>query len=187
MQPAVFPRVYVAGSAGNGEEGKMPTARASNAPRSALRAACAGLVLLGALAATAVQAKEVISVRLEPTARNAGRNGSAMVYPVGDRTGVRLTVSGVPSHTSRPIHLYSALYEGSCKDGETGPTYPMRGRTLADSLVHPAGIGAYRGPLSLSHDLDVPFERLKGTPFAISVRLGPADGNDEILCGDSPG
>lgn len=157
-------------------------------PRSA--AACAaglGVVFLGALAAEETYgdegAKALISLRLDATNYNAGRIGTAVVYPVGDKTGVSLTISGVPDYTSRPIHLYSYLFEGSC--GSRSGGHALTDKVLASSVGRPGAIAAFRGPVQIAHNIDLPFERLKATPFGISVRLGPADGNHEIYCGST--
>jgi len=157
-----------------------------------LTALAAGMVLIffGPLAVKEAYGNEgtknVINVRLDPTRYNAGRSGNAVVYPVGDKTGITLTVSGVPDYTSRPIHLYSYLFEGSCVSRDSGPTYALTDRILAESIAHPGAIAAFRGPVRISHSVPLSFEKLRATPFAISVRLGPADGNYEILCGNIP-
>lgn len=149
-----------------------------------------GLILCGPLAVKEAYGNEgtgnLISVRLDPTRYNAGRGGNAVVYPVGDKTGITLTVSGVPGYTSRPIHLYSYLFEGSCVSRDAEPKYALTDRTLAESIAHPGAIGAFRGPVRISHSVPLSFKELRATPFAISVRLGPADGNYEILCGNIP-
>lgn len=148
-----------------------------------------GLICCGSLAARAGDgndgAKNLITVRLEPSRYNAGRIGSAVLVPAGDKTGIALTISGVPAYTSRPIHLYSYLFEGSCESRNSRPRYALTDRVLAESVTHPNAIAAFRGPARITYSVAVSFERLRATPFAISVRLSPADGNYEIFCGNA--
>ncbi|BAL26368.1 hypothetical protein [Azoarcus sp. KH32C] len=162
----------------------------SNARLATVLAAGVGMIFLGPLAVTEALgnegAKDFITVRLDSTRYNAGRTGNAVVYPVGDKTGITITASGVPSYASRPIHLYSYLFEGSCANRAPGPTYTLTDHTLAESIVRPTAVGAFRGPVRISHSVALPFERLRATSFAISVRVAPADGNYEIFCGSSP-
>lgn len=148
------------------------------------------LLCLGPLAAKDESdhegAKKLITIRLEPTRYNAGRSGTALLVPVGDQTGITLTISGVPTFTSRPIHLSSTLIEGSCENRNAGKKHALNDHVLAESIVHSQDMGAFSGPVRITHRVALPFEKLKTTPFAISVRLTPADGNQEIFCGNSP-
>lgn len=147
-----------------------------------------GVVCCSALAAGNSKdgGRNFITAQLQPTRNNPGKIGSAILAPVGDKTAITLTVSGVPSTTSRPIHLYSYLFEGSCKGGESGKKYALTRNVLAEPIDKPGAIGAFSGPARINQNVDVSFERLRATPFAISVRLGPADGNQEIFCGNVP-
>ncbi|RJG02533.1 hypothetical protein [Noviherbaspirillum sedimenti] len=149
-----------------------------------------GLLCCSALAAAAGDSRDgvrnSITARLDATRYNPGKIGSAILVPVRDQTGITLTISGVPSETSRPIHLYSYLFEGSCEGGESGMKYALTKNVLAQSVNDPEAIGAFQGPVRISQRVPVSFDRLRSTPFAISVRLAPADGNHEIFCGDIP-
>jgi len=147
-----------------------------------------GIVSCSALAAGDSKdgGKNSITAQLQPTKNNPAKIGSAILVPAGKKTAITLTVTGVPSTTSRPIHLYAYLFEGSCKGGESGMKYALTKTVLAESVDDPSAIGAFRGPVRIRQKVDVPFEKVRSAPFAISVRLGPADGNQEIFCGDLP-
>ncbi len=125
-----------------------------------------------------------ITVQLEATSNNPGKTGTAILVPVGKKTGMTIEISGVPNDTPRPIHLYAVLFEGSCAKRNSKPMYVQTKPGLARSLVDPSAIGAFIGPAQISQDVPIPFDKLQTTPFAISVRLGPEDGNIEIFCGD---
>jgi hypothetical protein len=146
-----------------------------------------GLLCLGALAlgAHAKDASELIQLQLVPTTYNAGKIGTAVITPSREQTGVNITVSGVPDYTARPVHLYTYLIEGSCQSQASA--VPLKGSPLAESLLSPGSIGAYRGPVRLSYRVPRPFEEFSTRRFAISVRLGPADGGREIFCGEKVG
>lgn len=149
-----------------------------------------GAGLLGVLAiAGAAQARnaELIQLRMQSTPYNAGRVGMAVVSPSRDQTGINLTLSGVPDQITRPVHLYTYLIQGSCESRDAASAVALRGPALAESVVSPTAIGAYRGPVRLSYRVPRPFEEFTTRPFALSVRLGPADGGQEIFCGEKLG
>lgn len=125
------------------------------------------------------------SIRLVGTGYNAGKIGTAILVPEGDKTIVHLTLSGVPSGTSLPIHLYPYVYEGTCSSHKLKARYALTDHVLAQSIIRPRAIGAFRGPVQLSQSIPVAFETIRATQYAISVRTSPADGNREIFCGDN--
>lgn len=129
--------------------------------------------------------RNLMSIRLAPTRYNAGEIGTAMLAAVGDKTAMTVNISGVPDYTSRPVHLYSYIYDGTCLERAQTPRYALTERVLASSLLRPGAIGAFRGPASISATIPASFERLRNTRFAISVRAGPADGSRELFCGDN--
>lgn len=159
---------------------------------SARLSAClqAGLFCVGALATGFVQAlpsdADRIEIPLHPTRFNAGKTGVAVLHRSGDRATMNVAISGVPFDAVRPIHLYPYLVSGSCESRSQAPAYALPDDVLSQSLVDPMSIAA-AGPAHLSYPVDLPFDRLRSAPFAVSVRLSPAEGNREIFCGNSVG
>ena len=115
---------------------------------------------------------------------NAGHNGRAFLIPTGNRTVVRIEVSGVTGFVARPVHLYTFIFAGSC--GARGPTpaYALTDVVLASPVAHPGSIGAFTGPMTISNAAPVPIVALRATPHAIVVKTAPADGNHALFCGD---
>ena len=124
------------------------------------------------------------SIRLVGTGYNAGKIGKSTLVPEGDKTVVHLMLSGVPNGTL-PIHLYPYLYEGTCSSHKLKARYALTDHVLAQSIIRPQAIGAFRGPVRLSQSIPVAFETIRATQYAISVRTSPADGNWDIFCGDN--
>jgi hypothetical protein len=159
--------------------------------RSVAALAVAHLLLYGsasiATAADATEARRTdqMTIRLAATRYNAGELGMAVLVPSGNETVMTIQISGVPNHTTRPVHLSAAVFDGSCGSRTANPVFTPDGPPLAHSLIQPAAIGAQRGPSRIIHTLPVAFEALRAMPFAISVRLRPADGNFELFCGDN--
>jgi hypothetical protein len=161
----------------------------ANASFAASLAIVQALVWGGALGAAQANATETgstdrITVRLAASRYNSGESGMAVLVPAGSETMMTIQISGVPDYTSRPIHLTAEVFGGGCGSRSQEAIYAPSGPILAHSLIRPAAIGALRGPSRIAHRLPVQFEELRTTPFAISVRLRPADGNHEIFCGD---
>jgi hypothetical protein len=145
---------------------------------------CCGVV--PATAATTNGAESSLdSIRLVGTRYNAGKIGKAILVPEGNKTVVHLTLSGVPNGTSLPIHLYPYIYEGTCRSRKLKPSHALTDNVLAQSIIRPQALGAFRGPVQLSQSIPEPFETIRATQYAISVRTSPADGNREIFCGDN--
>lgn len=150
-----------------------------------------GLICGGAMpspiqAATAsVSGPEMVQLPLVTSGYNAGKIGKAILMPVGDKTVVRLELSGVPDYTTRPIHLYTYLYDGTCGNRGAMARYALTDRALAHSVIRPRAIGALRGPVWLEESIPVDFQTLRASHYAISVRVSPADGGAEIFCGDN--
>jgi len=116
---------------------------------------------------------------------NAGRIGTAYLIPSGDRTVVRIDSSGVPDTVSRPIHLYTFIYEGSCAAPSEKPAFALTDSVLASSLANPAGIGAFGGTVTIANAAPISFDALRGRPYAIVVKTSPADGDRDLYCGDA--
>lgn len=128
--------------------------------------------------------REVVTVPLEATTQAAGEIGRAYLLPEGAGTRVQIEVSGVPPQTTtRPVHLYTFIYEGSCDRLGPQPAYALTERVLAQSpsvgAVAPAA-----GPFTVSNTAPIALEKLRAGGFAIVVKTSPADGNWEIFCGN---
>lgn len=142
------------------------------------------VAVLGAAAVAA--AADVATVTLQATPRNAGEIGRAFLMADGEGTRVQIEVSGVPPQlASRPVHLYTFIYDGRCDRRGDKPAYALLERVLAgsprSSAIVPAG-----GPFTVSNTAPLPFERMRSGPYAIAVRTAPADGDVEIFCGNVP-
>ena len=155
---------------------------------STLPTLCAGLIglIAGKVGICSEGGKSSIQIPLVATAHSTGKIGTAVLSPIGDKTYITLTVSGVPENTTRPVHLNSVLFEGSCEKGKSGVSYDMNDRILAESVVDSRLIAAFRGPVRISHKVAIPLEKIRATPFAISVSQTPVDGNRELFCGNIP-
>jgi hypothetical protein len=102
-------------------------------------------VLLCACAGPAdTPSRELVIVNLGPTALVAGEIGRAFLVPEGEGTRVQIEVSGVPPQvTTRPVHLYTYIFQGSCGRLGAQPAYALVQRVMAES---PSGRGSPAGP-----------------------------------------
>jgi hypothetical protein len=153
--------------------------------RTANSALATALIVHGTLwgCASPPQARDDRSIAVKLTAApiNAGETGRAILVPLGDRTQVTVIVSGVPPElASRPVHLHSFVYRGSCGSLAAEPSYALTERVLAQAATP----GAPLGPLTVTNMAPVSIDRLMGEPYAIRVTTAPADGGREIFCGD---
>jgi hypothetical protein len=141
-----------------------------------LTAGCAGDV--------AAPRARFIEITLAPTSVNAGQIGRATLVAVGDATEIAVWVSGVPpALVSRPVHLYTFLYRGSCANPGAEPAYSLTKHVLAQSPASSA-IVPLSGPFSVTNLAPAPLDAIARGPFALRVLTAPADGNREIFCGD---
>ena len=122
-------------------------------------------------------------VLLAPTPYNAGRIGRAYLVPNRDRTIVRIEASGVPDTVTRPIHLYTFIYEGSCAERADKAAFALTDTVLASSVANPSGMGAVGGALTISNVAPISLNALRARPYAIVVRTSPADGDWDLFCG----
>ncbi|NMF91196.1 hypothetical protein [Aromatoleum petrolei] len=132
-------------------------------------------------------AGEILHVPLTATRHNTGRIGSAMLVSHGGDTTVTLQLSNVPSHATRPIHLYTYIHGGRCEAMSERPAYELTDHVLASPLGWPGAIAAYRGPVTLTNVAPVSLGKLRETPHAINVLTAPADGGLSIFCGNIAG
>ena len=121
-----------------------------------------------------------VSVPLVATPRNAGEIGRAFLIPRGPSTEVVVEVSGVPPQlASRPVRLYTLLYDGPCDRLPPQPAHALTERVLARSgRATVAG-----GPFTVSNSVALSLDALRRARYAIVIRTSPADGDVEIFCG----
>jgi hypothetical protein len=147
-----------------------------------MRSALAVAACMLATGATGAGAGDTSYVTLQPTTRNAGQIGRAFLLPEGTGSRIQVEVSGVPPMLStRPVHLYTYLYAGTCERRSKEPAFSLLTRVLAQS---PSGGANVRGPFTVSNSAPLPFDRLTAGPYAIVVRTSPADGSVDIFCGN---
>jgi hypothetical protein len=123
-------------------------------------------------------APSILDTPLAATAYNAGETGRAILVSQGASTNVVVQVSGV-TYVTRPVHLYSYIYPGSCRQHDMRPAYALTRQVLADR-----GPLLWNGPYSVRNQAPVSLEQLRSSPHAIVVMSSPADGNFELFCGD---
>jgi Rieske Fe-S protein len=141
------------------------------------RASCLALVVaVGAISACASRTK-IVDVPLDATPQNATHIARATLSPVGDHTGIVLTVGGVPHDLAVPSRLESAIYAGSCQHLGAQPAYQTRQANRVDypSMAPRTKLWA-QAPVALS-------ELTKGD-YALLVRSSPADGSRALFCGN---
>ena len=147
-----------------------------------LTALLASCVLSACAASPDVRRDDSVDITLSAARINAGETGRAFLVPLGDRTQVTITVSGVPVElASRPVHLYTFIYKGTCGSLAEPPSYALNERVLTQSITSTVG-----GALSITNVAPVAVHVLQNEPHAIRVMTSPADGNREIFCGDIP-
>jgi hypothetical protein len=158
------------------------------ASRYAMKGSCAIVLVLAFVAGCAsdpeTRAGRLVQIPLNATTINGGHMGRASLVAVGERTEVELWVSGVPPFlATRPVHLYTYVYPGTCAKPGAEPAFALTEQVLAQSpystAIAPAG-----GPFTLRNIVSVPLDVLARGPFALRVFTAPYDGNREIFCGD---
>jgi len=68
---------------------------------------------------------EMMTVRLTPTGQSAGEIGQAVLVALAKKTALTVQLSGVPDYVSRPVHLYTYIYEGVCGKLSAKPAYSL--------------------------------------------------------------
>lgn len=124
------------------------------------------------------QERQILTVPLAATPHNAGKIAQATLVDQGDSTGITLIIGGVPSGTSRPVHLHTFIYPGRCDRLGSEPAYEMNQIVLADR------ISRAQSGWRLSKRLEVPLEQLRSGSYSLVVRNSPADGNWDLFCGE---
>ena len=109
------------------------------------------------------------NVRLTPGPQNAGHIGEASFAAQGGATNIVLTLSGVPSQVTRPVNLYTYIYEGTCGNLNPKPAYSLNEVVLARA-ESPSGAG-----FTLNKLAPVPLEKLRSGRYAVAVRAQAPD------------
>ena len=151
----------------------------------ATRASLISSLLAPALALTGCAGRtgDVVTVTLLATAINAGQIGRAFLVPRGASTDVNVEVSGVPPlFTSRPVHLYTFLYQGRCDALPPKPVHALTERVLAQSPRTPGAL-PLGGPFTVSNTIPLPLDAVLDANYAIVIRTSPADGGVQLFCG----
>jgi hypothetical protein len=124
-------------------------------------------------------AKDAFNVRLIAGPQNAGHVGEASFASQGDATNIVLTLSGVPERVTRPVHLYTYIYEGTCGSLGPKPAYSLNEVVLAEATTSPGGLG-----FTLNKLAPVPLQKLRSGGYAIAVRTQAPDLDQEMFCGN---
>ncbi|SDO77242.1 hypothetical protein [Pseudomonas jinjuensis] len=137
------------------------------------------LPLMAALCACASAGKEgePVNVMLDATQRNAGRIGQATLSPADGKTYMTVFISGAPQGTTRPLRLYTYIYQGACASPDARPAYELND-TAVTHRNRQVGAG-----WSLYKVAPVPLATLRAGDYSIVLRTSPADGNYDIFCG----
>ena len=142
-------------------------------------AACAGVQSPSTSQGAA--ADKLVNIRLAASRLNSGEIAWATLVARGGKTDATIMASGVPPQVSRPIHLYTYIYEGTCGSLSARPAYSLTGVVLARSGGATGHVGS---PYTVANTVDVGLAELLQKPHAIVVRSAPADGDLSLFCGE---
>ncbi|WP_166366208.1 hypothetical protein [Pseudomonas akapageensis] len=120
--------------------------------------------------------KQIVSIPLHATTYNAGHIAQATLTPLGSDTKLVLFVGGVPIGTAIPAHLYTYIYSGSCARHESKPAWELN-EFVTDYFNEQVGIKLWKS-------VPVAYDSLRSGGYALVVRASPADGNQDIFCGE---
>lgn len=99
---------------------------------------------------------------------------------LGDSTWLRLTISGVPAWTTRPVRIFTFIYAGSCAGHDVVPTFALNDVVQADLM----GNSNLFGPFTLLKSVPASLIELHSRAYAVVLRSSAADGNVDLFCGD---
>ena len=135
-------------------------------------------VICGCASAPGPGSRDTFNVRLIAGPQNAGQVGEASFTAEGDATNVVLFLSGVPERVTRPVHLYTYIYEGTCGNLSPKPAFSLNEVVLARAT-------SSSGPgFTLDKVAPVPLPKLRSGPYAIVVRTQAPDLDQEMFCGN---
>jgi hypothetical protein len=134
-------------------------------------------VLVCGMGAAAGHAADVVNIPLRASTQNAGQTGSVSLASQGSETSLLFIISGVSRTTTRPLRVYTFIYEGSCASHADKPAYSMNQtlRPVSDTAT---------GPWRFSKNAPIAYDALVGGNYAFVVRAGPWDGGMDLFCGE---
>jgi hypothetical protein len=123
----------------------------------------------------------VVTIPLVASRINGSEVGRAMLAERDGSTDVTIWISGVPAGYTRPVHLYTFIHQGACGALSAKPEHALIDRVLAHT---PGTAARSSGPFELRNTAPTRLAALQATPHAILVKGPPADGNEDLFCGD---
>jgi hypothetical protein len=141
-----------------------------------LKTQLAALIAIAVIFGCSTSSNEAVTIPLNATSQNFGQIANATLVAQGKETGFTFIVSGAPSGTTLPLHLYTFVNKGSCeKPGAVA--FAMNDRVNIDRISSTRG-------WTYSRNAPVAMSALFSGEYSIVVRTAPADGSLDIFCGD---
>ena len=135
------------------------------------------MVAVGWICVAVSAPKRIVTVPLNATIYNTAHIAQAVLTPMNSsQTQLTLLVGGVPDDTLTPADLYTYLYSGSCAKHEPKPAYSLN-NLITDNLSDHAVI-------QLDKTVPLGYDTLRSGHYALVVQASPADGSQDIFCGD---
>ena len=119
---------------------------------------------------------QIVQVDLKASRYNAGALGRATFVAMGGNSEVQFYVAGLQPWINRPIHIYTFIYPGTCAKLGKKPAFEMNDNVVTNRVQDDAWKVTKRLPIALN-------SLLTGN-YAVVVRSSPADGNNDLFCGD---
>ncbi|MGE8067580.1 hypothetical protein [Pseudomonas sp. NPDC089569] len=120
---------------------------------------------------------QVTNVPLNATSINTGNISQSIMMPDGHSTAFWFAVSGEPQGSALPGRLQAYIYQGSCTSLGAKPAYDMNDGPNARFYSSAAHQYFWKSA-------PVPVEKLRAGGYVLVVRENPADGNQNIFCGN---
>ena len=120
---------------------------------------------------------QITNVPLHATPVNAGNIARPIMMPKGNATEFWFAVSGEPMGSALPGRLSAYIYPGSCANLGSKPAYDMNDGPNARFYSSTAMQYFWKSA-------PVPVETLRAGGYALVVRENPADGHQNIYCGN---
>lgn len=135
------------------------------------------MVAVGWISVAVAAPKQIVTVPLNATIYNTGHIAQAVLTSMNSsETELTLLVGGVPEGTVVPAHLYTYIYSGSCTRHEPKPVYSLN-NLVTDNFNEDAVI-------QLQKTVPLGYDALRSGDYALVVQTSPADGDQDIFCGD---
>ncbi len=131
-----------------------------------MRAPVMILLLAGLFADAGLAAGKAVVVRLDAQS-NSGQNGTATLYPEGDKTRVVIELSNVPAGVAQPAHIH----RGSCDKLDKAPRWNLK--AVADG-----------GSVTV---VPVALDAILAESTAINIHKSAIETQIYVACGNIPG